>query len=189
MKIAQLIKSELQQLRTVTELVGESDQQNIEKILRLFEKALKTKKKILIAGNGGSAAEAQHFSAELVGRYKKERIALPSIAFTTDTSILTAIGNDYGYEKVFERQLAALGQPGDILVLLSTSGNSQNLLGLIALAKKQKIRTCALLGKNGGALRGTCDVEYIAPSDNTARIQEIHLFLIHLICEHIDSLY
>lgn len=139
--------------------------------------------KVLIAGNGGSAADAQHFAAELVGRYKLERRSYPSIALTTDTSILTAIGNDYGYDEVFSRQVEGLGQKGDVLVLISTSGNSPNLLRASQQAKRQGLKTISLLGKTGGKLKDVTDHVYIIPADNTPRIQEAHGFIIHALCE------
>ncbi|MBU6214521.1 SIS domain-containing protein [Patescibacteria group bacterium] len=144
---------------------------------------------VFVAGNGGSAAEAQHFSAELVGRYRSERRGLPSIALTTDTSILTAVSNDYGFDRVFERQIEALGRKKDILVVLSTSGNSENLVRAVVAAKKKKISTVALLGCGGGALKPLVDAAVVVPSENTARIQEIHLSLIHFWCEKIDGSY
>lgn len=143
---------------------------------------------VLVAGNGGSAAEAQHFSAELVGRYKKERNALPSVALTVDTSILTAVGNDYGYDEVFARQVAAIGKPQDLLLLLSTSGNSKNLLRAAEVAHSKGMTVVSLLGKGGGALKPVSDVALVVPSDDTARIQEIHLFILHEISGYIDEL-
>lgn len=142
---------------------------------------------VLIAGNGGSAAEAQHLSAEIVGRYKKERRGLPSIALTTDTSILTAVGNDYSFDDIFARQVEALGRPGDLLVLLSTSGNSQNLVRAAERAKALSVVTVALLGKTGGTLAPLVDIPIIVPSDDTPRIQEVHLLIIHAISELIDE--
>lgn len=142
---------------------------------------------LYVAGNGGSAAEAQHFAAEIVGRYKRERHGYPAVALTVDTSILTAIGNDYGYEAVFARQLEALGTPGDVFVALSTSGNSENLIRALDVARAQKMYTISLSGKGGGRMRGMVDIECIVPSQETPRIQEIHLLLIHAMCEYIDA--
>lgn len=142
---------------------------------------------LYVAGNGGSAAEAQHFVAEIVGRYKRERRGYPAVALTVDTSILTAIGNDYGYETVFARQLEALGTAGDVFVALSTSGNSDNLIRALEVARARDIHTISLSGKDGGKARGMAGIECIVPSDETPRIQEIHLLLIHAMCERIDA--
>ncbi len=149
--------------------------------------ALKNGKTVLVAGNGGSAAEAQHLAAEIVGRYKKERRGLPSIALTTDTSILTAVANDYSYDNIFSRQVEALGRAGDVLVLLSTSGNSENLIRAAAQAKKQSVVTIGLLGKGGGAMANVIDIPVIVPSDDTPRIQEVQLLIAHALSERVDE--
>lgn len=143
--------------------------------------------RILICGNGGSAADAQHFAAELSGRYVKERRALAGIALTTDTSALTAIGNDYGFDRIFSRQVEALGRPGDLLVAISTSGNSPNVIRAVNTARELGIRTLGLLGKTGGELKGLVDESLVVPSDVTARIQEIHQMVYHFWCEVIDE--
>lgn len=143
--------------------------------------------KILVCGNGGSAADAQHFAAELTGRYLKERRALAGIALTTDTSALTAIGNDYGYDLVFSRQVEALGRPGDVLVGISTSGNSPNVLRAVASAKALGMRTIGMLGRDGGTLKAAVDDALIVPSLVTARIQEIHEMVFHFWCEILDE--
>lgn len=143
--------------------------------------------KILVCGNGGSAADAQHFAAELTGRYLKERRALAGIALTTDTSALTAIGNDYGYELVFSRQVEALGRPGDVLVGISTSGNSPNVLRAVASGKALGMRTIGMLGRDGGTLKDAVDDALIVPSSVTARIQEIHEMVFHFWCEALDE--
>jgi D-sedoheptulose 7-phosphate isomerase len=150
--------------------------------------AIRQGKKILIAGNGGSAAEAQHFSAELIARFKKERASYPSIALTTDTSILTAIGNDYGFDEIFKRQIAGLGNEGDVFVVMSTSGNSPNIIEAVKLAKEKNIHTIGLLGKDGGRLKDMVDTVIIVPSPDTARIQEMHLLIIHTWCESVDTI-
>ncbi len=152
-----------------------------------IENALKGGNKMLICGNGGSAADAQHFAAELVVRYKKNRSALPAIALTTDTSILTAGGNDFGFETIFERQVEALGKEGDVLIAISTSGNSENVIRAVEKAKERGIKTIGLLGKGGGELKDIVDLALVAPSDNTARIQECHETIIHTICEEIEK--
>lgn len=147
----------------------------------------KNGKKILIAGNGGSAADAQHFAAELVGRYGFDRPSLPSIALTTDSSNLTAIGNDYGYEYVFSRQVEGLGQEGDLFIGISTSGNSQNVINAFASAKDKEITTVALVGRDGGKMAALADYAIIIPSNATPRIQESHLLVEHIICDIIEK--
>jgi D-sedoheptulose 7-phosphate isomerase len=168
-------------------VVEKLDQPGIAVAADLIVRALRKGNTLLICGNGGSAADAQHFSAELTGRYKTERRGLPALALTTDTSALTAIANDYGFDLVFSRQIEALGRKGDVLVLLSTSGNSINIAKAAGKAKAMGITTLALLGKGGGALKGVCDHEIIIPSADTPRIQEMHGLIIHCICERIDE--
>ena len=145
--------------------------------------------KVLACGNGGSAADAQHFVAELVGRFEMERQGLAAVALTTDTSIMTAISNDYGFKAVFERQVHALGQPGDVLLAISTSGNSPNVIEAIHAAHDNDLRVVALTGKGGGQigelLRET-DVHICVPAERTARIQEVHILTIHCLCDGID---
>jgi len=143
--------------------------------------------KIMVCGNGGSAADAQHFAAELSGRFVTERRPLAGIALTTDTSALTAIGNDYGFDKLFSRQVEALGRPGDLLVGISTSGNSQNVIEAVKTAKGLGIGTLGLLGRDGGKLKGLMDDCLVVPSDVTARIQEVHIMVIHFWCEILDD--
>ncbi len=145
--------------------------------------------KILLFGNGGSAADAQHIAAELVGRYKRERGGLPAIALSTDTSALTAIGNDYGYEKVFERQVEALANEGDLLIGISTSGNSANVNNALKLGKSLGCRCIGFSGKDGGEMNGYCDLNIIVPSEDTPRIQEMHIMIGHIICQAIDATY
>jgi D-sedoheptulose 7-phosphate isomerase len=147
----------------------------------------RNKKKILIAGNGGSAADAQHFAAELVGRYGFDRPSLPSIALTTDSSNLTAIGNDYGYEYVFSRQLEGLAQEGDLFIGISTSGNSQNVINAFTAAKERGVTTVALVGRDGGKMAIMADYAVIIPSNATPRIQESHLLIEHIICDIIEK--
>ena len=143
--------------------------------------------RILVAGNGGSAADAQHLAAELSGRYLKERKALAGIALTTDTSALTAIGNDYGFEVVFSRQVEALGRPGDLFIGISTSGNSPNIIKAVESAKELGLKTLGLLGRDGGKLKGLVDDALVVPSSVTARIQEVHQMIYHFWCEAIDA--
>jgi D-sedoheptulose 7-phosphate isomerase len=146
--------------------------------------------KVLACGNGGSAADAQHFAAEFVGRFERERPELGAIALTTDSSILTAVANDYGYNAVFSRQVRALGLPGDVLLAISTSGNSASILAAIEAAHERDMTVIALTGKGGGkmvhALRET-DVHVCVPHDRTARIQEVHLLVVHCLCDGVDT--
>jgi D-sedoheptulose 7-phosphate isomerase len=146
--------------------------------------------KILSCGNGGSAADAQHFSSELLGRFEAERSGLPAIALTTDSSTMTAVGNDYGFDHVFERQVSALGRTGDALLAISTSGNSANVIRAIDAAHANGMKVVALTGRDGGGMARSLhsdDVELRVPSDRTVRIQEVHLLLIHSLCDLIDQ--
>ena len=143
--------------------------------------------KILVCGNGGSAADSQHFSAELVGRFYKDRDALPAIALTTDTSIITAIANDYGYDRVFSRQVEALGRPGDMLLGLSTSGNSENVIQAVLASRKKQMQTIALTGADGGKLKGMADCSISIPCRQAPRIQEAHIFILHAWAEQIEA--
>ena len=159
--------------------------------INLMYLALMSGKKILACGNGGSAADAQHFAAELVGRFERERRELPAIALTTDSSILTAIGNDYSYDVIFSKQVNALGQAGDILLGISTSGNSGNVIAAIESAHAKGMKVVAITGKDGGKISGLLkdgDVHLCVPADRTARIQETHLLLLHCLCDGIDHL-
>jgi len=145
--------------------------------------------KLLIAGNGGSAAEAAHFATELVGRYQKNRRALPAVALSSDGSLITCIGNDYGFDQVFARQLAGLAKPGDLVVLLTSSGNSANILAALAEAKKLGLESIAFLGRGGGKAKGLATCELIMPGHSGAAAQEAHLFLIHHFCELVDAAF
>jgi D-sedoheptulose 7-phosphate isomerase len=145
--------------------------------------------KLLICGNGGSAAEAAHFSTELVGRYAKDRRALPAVALSADGSLLTCVGNDFGYEHVFSRQVAAFARPGDLLVVLTTSGNSANILAALIEAKKIGLASVAFLGRGGGKAKGLATVDLIVPGHHGPSTQEAHLFLIHYFCELIDAAF
>ncbi len=149
---------------------------------------ISNKKKILICGNGGSAADAQHIAAEIVGRYKKDRKGLPAIALTTDTSALTAIANDYGYKRVFDRQIEALANKDDLLIAISTSGNSKNIINAIKRAKEKKCKTIGLSGNDGGKMNDLCDINIVVPSNDTPRIQEMHILIGHIISQAIDDL-
>ena len=143
--------------------------------------------KVLTCGNGGSAADASHMSEELVGRYKGERKSLPAVCLSSDGPLLTCIGNDYGFDSVFSRQVEGLGRPGDVLVVFSTSGNSENIRRALAAAKERGIKTISLLGKDGGKCRGLADHEIIIPSAVGARIQEIHTFVMHWWLERVEA--
>ena len=146
--------------------------------------------KILSCGNGGSAGDAQHFSAELLNRFEKERPGLPAIALTTDSSTITAIANDYSYEEIFSKQVSALGQPGDVLLAISTSGNSANVAAAMKAAQEREMLTVVLSGNDGGMMAGLLgdqDIEIRVPSRRTARIQEVHLVVIHCLCDFIDT--
>ncbi len=167
---------------------------NNEKLLNAIEDVAKKcvllyrgDKKTILAGNGGSAADAQHIAAEMVGRYGFDRPSLPSLALTTDTSALTAIGNDYGYDKVFSRQLEGMGQEGDIFIGISTSGNSINIIKAFEIAKQKNIFTVALTGRDGGEMAKLADIALVVPSDSTPRIQESHILIGHIICDIIEK--
>ncbi|GAB4322128.1 MAG: D-sedoheptulose 7-phosphate isomerase [Candidatus Sumerlaeia bacterium] len=154
---------------------------------RLIAGALGAGRKILACGNGGSAADAQHFAAELVGRFVADRRPLPAVALTANTSNLTSIANDFGFEDVFRRQVAALGEPGDVLVAISTSGRSPNVLRAAEEARARGLKVVGLTGRDGGALRHLCDVCVVVPDAVTAHIQEAHIFLIHYFCAVVDE--
>ena len=159
----------------------------IEESSEIIAKSLESGGTIFWCGNGGSAADSQHIAAEFVGRFKKDRKPLRSIALTTDSSVLTCVANDYSYEEIFSRQLRALGRDGDILVAITTSGESKNIKQALCQAKKMKIKTIALLGKNGGVCKDHADIPLIIPSNITARIQEIHILIEHLLCELVEK--
>lgn len=143
--------------------------------------------KIMWCGNGGSAADAQHLAAELIGRFKRERQPIASIALTTDTSVLTCVGNDYGFSDIFSRQVEALAVPGDVLVAISTSGNSENVLRAVQAVKPKGVRCIGLLGRDGGKLKALCDLSLVIPSQDTARIQEMHITLGHILCDLLEA--
>jgi D-sedoheptulose 7-phosphate isomerase len=155
----------------------------LEEVVAAMKETLATGGRIFACGNGGSAADAQHFAAELTGRYQKERLGYPAIALTTDTSALTAIGNDYGFEQIYARQLQSLARPGDLFVAISTSGNSANVVKAVEYAKSQRIRTVGLLGGNGGQLARLVDLPLVIGVPSTPRVQEAHILMLHLLCE------
>jgi D-sedoheptulose 7-phosphate isomerase len=148
---------------------------------------LKAGRKLLVFGNGGSAADAQHLSAELVGRFQKERVAMPAIALTVDTSILTSVANDYSFKQVFVRQIEALGQAGDIAFGISTSGESPNVLLALQAARARGMKTIALTGRDGGTIGGAAEIHVNVPDQNAARVQEVHRTILHVMCEVIEN--
>ena len=153
----------------------------------LIEQCLRAGNKLLVCGNGGSAADASHFATELVVRFAKDRRAYPAICLASDGGLLTAAGNDYGFDEIFARQVAAFGKPGDVLICLTTSGKSKNVLRALEEAKVRKLKTIAFLGRDGGSTIGMADVDLLVRSDSTARIQEAHQLLLHVLCEIIES--
>ena len=159
----------------------------ISKIINLVIECIVKRNKILICGNGGSAADSQHFAAELIGRYQLERMSFPAIALTTDSSIITAVGNDYGFDLIFSRQCESLVKKNDIVIAISTSGNSLNVIKAIQASKKKGAITVGLLGGNGGDLQKMVDIAVIVPSKSTPRIQEVHRIIIHVICEFVEQ--
>lgn len=174
----------------INNLKGLKENDYIEKLVEctdIITDTLKNGGKILIAGNGGSAADSQHFAAELVGRFMKERKGYAAIALTTDTSVLTCMGNDYGYDSIFRRQVEALGNKGDVFIGISTSGNSKNIIEAVEEAKEKGLITIGLLGKDGGKLKEMCDYDITFPYSETARVQEHHLMTYHLICEFVEN--
>lgn len=174
-------------LRVSNSLLGQTE--TISTCGDLLVKTLKNGGKVLICGNGGSAADAQHFAAELTGRYETERTALPAIALTTDTSALTAIANDYDFERVFARQVEALARPGDLLIAISTSGNSPNVIAAVMSARTAGCKILGMTGETGKKLASLSDACYMSPSTRTARIQEAHITVIHVLCEMVDAAF
>ena len=182
----ELVKSTLEEHRQVVEKMAALEGE-IASAGELCGNALAQGQHIYLCGNGGSAADAQHIAAELIGRFVNDRRALPAIALTTDTSALTAIGNDYGYDEVFSRQVEGLCREGDVLIAISTSGNSGNILKAVDAAHRAGASVIGLSGKSGGALDTKCDVSLVVPSDVTARIQEMHIVIGHLICALVEE--
>ncbi|MGV8878325.1 MAG: D-sedoheptulose 7-phosphate isomerase [Sphingobacteriaceae bacterium] len=184
-----MVIKELQLHQEVVEKVITSLVDDIEVGCEIITDAILHGKKILLAGNGGSAADAQHIAAEFTGRFVKERKPLAAIALNTDTSALTSIGNDYGYEYVFDRQVQALAQPGDVLIAISTSGNSPSILRALTSAERIGCKTIGLSGKGGGKMTALCDLNIVIPDDVTARIQEMHILIGHIFCKSVDDLF
>lgn len=181
------IQQQLHEQRTVSETVEQVLTPLISIMAARLAETLRTGGKLLVMGNGGSAGDSQHFAAEIVGRFKRERRGLPALALTTDSSILTAIGNDYGFDAVFSRQIEALAEPGDVVVGLSTSGNSSNVQRALELARQRGCVTIGLLGRDGGSIKEFCDLPLVVPSSNTPRIQEAHITIIHIVCDLVEK--
>ncbi len=171
----------------VIKLVEEHLVVSITDCAEILVDALRNGRKILLMGNGGSAADAQHFAAEMIGRFLLERKALPAIALTTDSSIMTAVSNDYGFDEVFKRQVEALTNPGDVIVGISTSGNSQNVKCALEAGQALGAKTIGLLGCDGGEIGPVVDLSLIVPSAETPRVQEAHLFVIHILCDLVEK--
>ncbi len=180
---AKLINYTFEEHSTTLKETHDKLSKNIELTSDLISNSLKNGGTIFWCGNGGSAADSQHLAAEFVGRFKKDREPLKSLALTTDTSILTCISNDYNFDEIFSRQLKALGKSDDVLIAISTSGNSKNIKQALIEAKSLRIKTVGLLGKNGGFCKDYADLPLIVPSETTARIQEMHILIGHLLCE------
>ncbi len=183
------IKDQIKKSFETKQLIYENEEllNAIEIVAKACVNLYRNDKKTILAGNGGSAADAQHIAAELVGRYGFDRPSIPSLALTTDTSNLTAIGNDYGYDQVFSRQLEGMGQTGDIFIGISTSGNSRNIIKAFESAKKKNITTVALTGRDGGEMAKMADMAIVVPSNSTPRIQESHILIGHILCDIIEK--
>jgi len=180
--IQQIIQDGKEVISSINDIIDEIDDS-----IRLLLDCIKKDGKIILFGNGGSAADAQHIAAEFVGRFKIERISMPAIALTTDSSILTSVGNDYSFELIFSRQCESLVQEGDVVIALSTSGNSINVLNGVKMAKKKKAKIIGLLGNSGGKISELSDVSIIVNSNSTPRIQEGHRLIAHIICEIVEK--
>ena len=181
------IRDHLTSLADLSVLVSDEMSEDIAALAALVLSTVEAGGKIMFCGNGGSAADAQHLATEYVVRFARERRAVAALALTTDTSLLTAGANDYGFDTIFSRQIEALGRPGDILVLHSTSGDSENLIAAVEAAKVLDIRTVALLAKGGGRLKSVVDQALVVPTQSTARAQELHLAIGHIVCEIVDK--
>jgi D-sedoheptulose 7-phosphate isomerase len=182
-----LLRSVEQHREALDKSFGPKQIQVVEEITRQILKTLKAGNKIMLCGNGGSAADSQHIAAEFIARFKRDRTSLPAIALTTDTSILTATANDYDFEQVFSRQVEGLGRPGDLLIAISTSGKSKNILHAVRKAKAQQIYTIGLSGGNGGTLKDLVDVCCVVQATETSRIQEMHILILHAVSEVVEE--
>lgn len=183
------MKQYLEQLsRITTTMLGDIGlDENFSKSVSILKEAISNHKKILVAGNGGSASEAQRFALAFVTKFEKDHEAYPAMSLSSDPSLLTAIGNDYGFAEEFARQVEAFGDEGDIFVALSVSGNSENVIRAVGEAKSRGLKTISLLGKDGGKMKGLCDAEMIVPSVDGAHIQTMHLFIMHALCAEMES--
>lgn len=183
-----IIKERFEEHIAVAKLVMQSEiLEQVERISKVIKAALANGNKVLFCGNGGSAADSQHLAAEFVGRFQKERQGLPAIALTVDTSILTAVGNDYGFDKVFVRQVEALAKKGDVLIGISTSGNSGNVVQAVELAKQKGVYCVGMTAEGGGKMLQLCDECIAVPAKVTARAQEMHILIGHILCELVDG--
>lgn len=183
MKLIESYKTELALLQQF--IVEEEARGETEKVVKILAETFQNKGKALICGNGGSNCDAMHFAEEFTGRFRKERPALPAISLS-DSSHITCIGNDYGFDYIFSKGVEAFGQEGDLFIGISTSGNSPNVIEAVKVAKEKKLKTVALLGKDGGKLKGMCDFEFIIPGETSDRIQEIHMMILHIIIEGVE---
>ncbi|MEO6499704.1 MAG: D-sedoheptulose 7-phosphate isomerase [Mucilaginibacter sp.] len=184
-----MVKDELIAHQQTIQKVIDTLTGDIEAACEMVTSVVKAGNMVFLAGNGGSAADAQHIAAEFTGRFVKERKPLRGIALTTDTSALTAIANDYGYDNVFSRQLEGLASPGDLFIGISTSGNSQVILNAFESAKKTGCKTLGLSGRDGGKMNGLCDLNVVVPAEVTARIQEMHILIGHILCKAVDDMF
>lgn len=183
------VQQEADELIEAVTYVKENLATSVDTLAQEVIKCFKNGHKVILMGNGGSAGDAQHIAAEFVGRFKKERPSLPALALNTNTSTLTAIGNDYSYDVVFSRQVDGFAQPGDVVIGISTSGNSKNVYLALALAKRKGCYTAAFLGKDGGTIKEICDLPLVVKSNNTPHIQACHIFMGHCMCELVDQAY
>jgi D-sedoheptulose 7-phosphate isomerase len=186
MELSSNLNQAIDDLARMLESLKDLDPQ-VRRAADLIEQSFRAGNKLLVCGNGGSAADASHFVTELVVRFSKDRRALPAICLASDSGILTAAGNDYGFDKIFARQVAAFGVPGDVLICLTTSGKSENVVRALEEAKAGKLKTIAFLGRDGGSTLGLADVDLLVKSDSTARVQEAHQLLLHVLCEMIEA--
>ncbi len=185
--IRDVVRSRLEESARVQQALASQAVDDVVAAARIIAEAFNQGHKVLLCGNGGSAADAQHIAGEFVGRYLRERRALPAVALNADTTILTAIGNDYGFDRVFARQVEALARPGDVLVAISTSGNSPDVLAAVEAAKVLGVKAIGLTGQGGGKLAGLVDLCLRVPSSETPRVQEGHIAVAHVICELVEA--
>ena len=179
-------ESILQKKEILNGILDDGYVEKVDEAGRILVSALQCGGKILLAGNGGSAADAQHFAGEMIGRFMFDRAALPAVSLCADPSVLTCIANDYGYGHVFARQLEGIGKKGDVFIPISTSGNSENLIEAVQAARNLQITTIGFLGKDGGRMKAMCDLAVIVPSNDTPRIQELHTFTVHVLCDYVE---